>query len=235
EPRLRREALGLVRDVDALELPEALDHVVRAHELRARVRPGAIFIAGRRDEERDRRERHDDAGDDHRDDGAGHAPSAGDIRGLSTTCQSKRAGRSGSPLEDSGAQSDSRTGYSAWTRWPRCSIRARPPSSTSSITNAHSTISAPSCSSSESAAFAVPPVASRSSITSTRSPRRTASSWTSSRLVPYSSSYSWLIAAAGSLPGLRSGTRPAWSCCASAAPKMKPRASIPATLSTRPA
>ncbi len=36
-------------------------------------------------------------------------------------------------------QSPSRSAYSAWIRWPRSSSRRRPPSSTSSITNAHST------------------------------------------------------------------------------------------------
>ena len=38
----------------------------------------------------------------------------------------------------------------------------------------------------------------------------------------------------GSLPGLRIGTKPTPSSCASAAPKMKPRASMPTTLSTLP-
>jgi hypothetical protein len=42
----------------------------------------------------------------------------------------------------------------------------------------------------------------------TRFPASTASEWISSELVPYSSEYYSLNFAAGSLPGLRTGTNP---------------------------
>src|SRR6266852_3110353 len=51
---------------------------------------------------------------------------------------------------------------------------------------------------------------------------------------PYSSSYSSSMTRDGSLPFLRTGTKPAPSCCASAPPKMKPRDSTPTTTSTLP-
>ena len=48
---------------------------------------------------------------------------------------------------------------------------------------------------------------------------------------PYSSAYSTARVRWGSLPFLRSGTKPADSWWATAPPRMKPRASMPATLS----
>ena len=60
-----------------------------------------------------------------------------------------------------------------------------------------------------------------------------ASRWTSRVLVPYSSSYSTLIVSEGSLPSLRTGTKPASRCSAIGALKMKPRDSMPTTTSTR--
>ena len=86
---------------------------------------------------------------------------------------------------------------------------------------------------SRSVAAMVPPVASRSSTTSTRWPGVTASSWMARTSRPYSSSYSSSMVGAGSLPRLRTGTNPALSWCASAPPKMKPRDSTPTTTSTR--
>ena len=67
---------------------------------------------------------------------------------------------------------------------------------------------------------------------STRWPGLIASLWISSVAVPYSRSYSTSIVSAGSLPSLRTGTKPAWSWYASGAEKMKPRDSMPTTRST---
>ncbi len=54
--------------------------------------------------------------------------------------------------------------------------------------------------------------------------------------VPYSSAYSTETVLCGSLPFLRRGTKPTESWWATAPPRMKPRASMPATLSIlRPA
>src|SRR3954469_13440486 len=89
----------------------------------------------------------------------------------------------------------------------------------------------PSCSTSEHSAWAVPPVASRSSCTSTRVPGAMASVCSSSRSVPYSSWYSAVTVAYGSLPGLRARTKPASSSLATAGPSRKPRASAPMTSS----
>ena len=55
----------------------------------------------------------------------------------------------------------------------------------------------------------VPPVASRSSTASTRWPGLIASSWMASASRPYSSSYSTSMVLPGSLPSLRTGTKPA--------------------------
>ena len=81
---------------------------------------------------------------------------------------------------------------------------------------------------------AVPPVARTSSIISTRSPGSKASVCTSIVAVPYSSWYSCAYVAPGSLPFFLIGTNPAPSRAATGAARMKPRASIPATLSTGP-
>src|SRR3954454_2812298 len=89
----------------------------------------------------------------------------------------------------------------------------------------------PSCSTSEHSARAVPPVASRSSWTSTRRPGEIASECSSRRSVPYSSSYSAVTVSRGSLPGLRARTKPASSSLATAGPSRKPRASAPMTSS----
>src|SRR3954469_7549897 len=96
----------------------------------------------------------------------------------------------------------------------------------------HATTVPPSCSTSRHSVRAVPPVASRSSWTSTRAPLATASVCSSSASVPYSSWYSARTVAAGSLPGLRASTKPAPSSRASAGPSRKPRASAPITTST---
>ena len=53
----------------------------------------------------------------------------------------------------------------------------------------------------------------------------------SSSAVPYSRSYEMRSVSAGSFPGLRRGTKLAFSRAASAPPKMNPRASMPATTS----
>src|SRR4051812_805908 len=91
----------------------------------------------------------------------------------------------------------------------------------------------PSSSTSWHSALAVPPVASRSSWTSTRAPLATASECSSSASVPYSRRYSARTVSCGSLPGLRASTNPAPSSRASAGPSRKPRASAPITTSTR--
>ena len=101
------------------------------------------------------------------------------------------------------------------------------------MTKAAATTSAPASRSSFSAASAVPPVAIRSSTSMIRSPADTASACISKVSTPYSSAYSIVTVLCGSLPFLRSGTKPAASWWAMAAPKMKPRASIPATLAIR--
>jgi hypothetical protein len=83
------------------------------------------------------------------------------------------------------------------------------------------------------AASAVPPVAIRSSMSSTRAPSlsRKASMWISTSSTPYSRAYFSPIVVPGSFPFLRMGTKPTPSFAASAAPKMKPRLSMPATKS----
>ena len=68
--------------------------------------------------------------------------------------------------------------------------RSRPPRKASSIRNEQPATSAPARSTSSHSALAVPPVASRSSCTSTRAPAGKASACTSRTSVPYSSSYS---------------------------------------------
>src|SRR3954465_11997330 len=98
--------------------------------------------------------------------------------------------------------------------------------------NAQPTTTPSRCSTSSHSARAVPPVASRSSCTSTRAPCATASVCSSSASVPYSSRYSARTVSLGSLPGLRARTKPAPSSRASAGPSRKPRASAPMTTST---
>ena len=83
-------------------------------------------------------------------------------------------------------------------------------------------------------ALAVPPVARTSSTIRTRSPGAMESVCTSSWAVPYSRSYSRLSVVHGSLPALRTGTNPAPKWYATGDAMMKPRASIPTTLSTVP-
>src|SRR5688572_1708282 len=78
--------------------------------------------------------------------------------------------------------------HSAKTLTPSFSRRLRPPTSGRSMMKQHSTSSAPILRRSVTAASAVPPVAMRSSIRSTRSPGATASVWISMRSAPYSSS-----------------------------------------------
>src|SRR5439155_298990 len=76
------------------------------------------------------------------------------------------------------------------------------------------------------------PVARRSSPMSTSAPGANASLCISSVADPYSRSYSTETTSAGSLPSLRTGTKPAPSLYAMGAPKMKPRDSMPTTTST---
>ena len=61
------------------------------------------------------------------------------------------------------------------------------------------------------AASMVPPVAIRSSTSSTRWPVRTASVCISTAALPYSSEYSSATVRYGSLPFLRTGTKPRFS------------------------
>src|SRR5579859_3909096 len=67
---------------------------------------------------------------------------------------------------------------------------------------------------------------------STRAPGLMASLCISSVAEPYSRSYSTLTTSAGSLPSLRTGTKPTPRAYAIGAPKMKPRDSMPTTTST---
>ena len=117
---------------------------------------------------------------------------------------------------------------SARTRRAGPGARARPGSSARPGTRSRRSL-APRLATSSHTARAVPPVASRSSCTSTRAPPRSASAWTSSASVPYSRRTRRPPSRAGSFPGLRAGTKPAPSCRASAAPRMKPRASAATT------
>src|SRR3954453_8248675 len=96
----------------------------------------------------------------------------------------------------------------------------------------------PSCSTSRHRVRAVPPVASRSSWTSTRAPLATASVCSSRASLPYSRAYSARTGSAGTVrglggwcPGLRARTNPAPVSRASAGPSRKPRASAPMTTS----
>eukprot|EP01139_Manchomonas_bermudensis_P008580 Amastigsp_a191263_20.p2 type:complete len:248 gc:universal Amastigsp_a191263_20:784-41(-) len=91
----------------------------------------------------------------------------------------------------------------------------------------------PTCSTRRPEASSVPPVASRSSTISTRCPGATAPTARCNEFVPYSSSYSNLTVAHGSLPGLRSITNPMPSSTATVDPQINPRASQPAIRSTR--
>src|SRR6059036_3995216 len=106
------------------------------------------------------------------------------------------------------------------------SSRARPFKKSSSIRKVNPTTSAPWARTSLAAAAAVPPVASTSSTTRTRSPALTASLCISSASVPYSRAYSTRPRSAGSFPGFRIGTSPASSASAIGAPSRKPRDSI---------
>ena len=81
------------------------------------------------------------------------------------------------------------------------------------------------------AAFAVPPVASTSSTMTTESPGLTASRCASNTSVPYSNAYSSRTTSQGNFPALRTGTNPAPKWKATGAARIKPRASIPTTLS----
>src|ERR1700736_2671023 len=86
---------------------------------------------------------------------------------------------------------------------------ARPSRKPSSSRTAIAATSAPARRTRLAVAAAVPPVASTSSTTSTRSPGLNASVCTSIVAVPYSSWYDSEYVAAGSLPCLRTGTNPA--------------------------
>ena len=86
--------------------------------------------------------------------------------------------------------------------------------------NGSPTTSPPSCSTSSTVAFAVPPVARTSSWISTRWPFTIASACTSSESKPYSSAYFAATVRQGSFPGLRAATKPQPSRHASAPPVM---------------
>mmetsp|Transcript_15685 Transcript_15685/g.42547 ORF Transcript_15685/g.42547 Transcript_15685/m.42547 type:complete len:226 (-) Transcript_15685:2208-2885(-) len=81
-------------------------------------------------------------------------------------------------------------------------------------------------------AFRVPPVAMRSSISTTRCPGSTAPSCISILSELYSVTYSSEILGPGSFPGLRRGTKGTPSARARGAPNINPRASKPAMTST---
>src|SRR5215472_6375946 len=111
------------------------------------------------------------------------------------------------------------------------SSRFRPSRNSSSIKNCASTRFAPEFRISTAAAAEVPPVASKSSTSTTRSPSLTASVCISTSASPYSNEYLAISVLYGSLPRLRIGTNPTPSSYATADPKTKPRASIPTILS----
>ncbi len=115
----------------------------------------------------------------------------------------------------------------------RASSRARPPASGRSTTKQHLPAAPPASPTNMAAASAVPPVASKSSPGRTCSSGRTVSACISNTSEPYSTSLRAMVQS-GSFPFLRMGTRPAPSRQAAGAAKTKPRASIPATLSTPP-
>ena len=79
------------------------------------------------------------------------------------------------------------------------------------------------------AALAVPPVAIRSSINNRFALGLKASICASISSTPYSHEYFSEIVAPGNLPFFLKGTNPAPSLSAKAAPKIKPRLSIPTT------
>ena len=78
----------------------------------------------------------------------------------------------------------------------------------------------------------MPPVARRSSWSTTTSPSSIASRWISMVSTPYSLLYDLLIVSAGNLPGFLTGTNPALMSRASIEPPIKPRDSIPTTFVT---
>src|SRR3954465_9260043 len=141
--------------------------------------------------------------------------------GGAATVRLRRAGG----IYSASTRSSERTSYSA--RF------SRPSRNASSMRKAQATTSPSSCSTSWHSPRPAPPVASRSSWTSTRAPAATASEWTSSASVAYSSTYSPRTVSCGSLPGLARTTNPAPSSRATAGPSRKPRASAPMTTSTR--
>src|SRR5690606_28542812 len=112
-----------------------------------------------------------------------------------------------------------------------CSRRWRPPKKPSSIAKRKPQTSPPLRETRSEHARIVPPVARTSSTRSTRSPGRMASECISRASVPYSRAYSIRVVFAGSLPGLRIGTKPAPSRAARADAKTKPLASGAAQMS----
>src|SRR6478672_5105512 len=117
-----------------------------------------------------------------------------------------------------------------WTG--RSPVRERGSRKPSSISTATPVAVPPHASISCRVATTVPPVASTSSIISTRSPSEIASRCTSRVASPYSRAYDTAWVSRGSLPALRIGTKPTPSASATGAARMKPRASMPTTLST---
>src|SRR5436190_21117877 len=101
----------------------------------------------------------------------------------------------------------------------------RPCRNCSSIRNCASRRSPPAFRIRTAAAADVPPVASKSSTSTTRSPAVTASVCISISAWPYSSEYLAVAVMNGSLPRLRIGTKPRPSSYATVDPKRKPRAS----------
>src|SRR5881296_1509639 len=118
---------------------------------------------------------------------------------------------------------------SVTTSWPPS--LSRPCNTVSSMRNASATISPLNCFTSSIVPATVPPVARRSSTMRTREPGLRASLCISRVADPYSRSYSTLTTSEGSLPSLRTGTKPTPSLYAIGAAKMNPRDSIPTTAS----
>ena len=109
--------------------------------------------------------------------------------------------------------------------------RRAPPSCVSSIRNRQPATCAPAVSTSRQSAPAVPPVASRSSWTSTRCPGRPRRRAARARRCRTRARTRPAPCRAGSLPGLRASAKPQPSSRAIAGPSRKPRASAPITTS----
>ena len=140
---------------------------------------------------------------------AGRASTAGRAVGADVARRPWRRSVGIGSAAESGVDSSTGRQYRMTLVTRRPSSRSRPLRNSSSTRNARPTTSPLSRSTSSIVPWTVPPVASRSSTISTFWPGLIASRWISSVFEPYSSAYSTVSVSAGSLPSLRTGTRPA--------------------------